>query len=139
MFKNILLSIDDSQYTEKNVEFVSNLVKELDSKLTILYVAALPPVPTPVTYLDPKPFLDAGKQLLNKFKSKAQKIGVSATTKIDITYGNPANKIIEYAEKEGFDMIAIGAKGRSKIRNLLLGSVADRVVRNAPCPVLVIR
>ncbi len=53
--------------------------------------------------------------------------------------GHPAKTIVEYATDEGVDHIVIGSTGKSGVKRLLLGSVAEEVVRRAPCPVTVIR
>ncbi|MEK7715145.1 MAG: universal stress protein, partial [candidate division NC10 bacterium] len=53
--------------------------------------------------------------------------------------GVPFEEIVKAAEKEGADMIVMGTHGRSGLNRLLLGSVAERVIRLAPCPVLTVR
>ena len=55
------------------------------------------------------------------------------------TSNTPAEAIVDYARKEGVGIIVIGTHGRRAIAHLLLGSVAERVVRTAPCPVLTVR
>jgi len=52
---------------------------------------------------------------------------------------NPANAIIEYAKEAHVDLIVVGTHGRGPMSHLLMGSVAEHVVRHAPCPVLVVR
>lgn len=56
-----------------------------------------------------------------------------------LSYGNPADKILEYAEKSKIDLIVVGAQGHGRIRRFLLGSVADRVARFASAPAVVVR
>ncbi len=56
-----------------------------------------------------------------------------------IRYGNPVEEIVQYAEKHQIDLLVIGTHGRTGFRRILLGSVAERVVRAAPCPVLTVR
>jgi nucleotide-binding universal stress UspA family protein len=53
-----------------------------------------------------------------------------------MTKGDPADQIVEVARQEGADMIVMGTHGRTGLRRLLMGSVAEAVVRRAPCPVL---
>jgi nucleotide-binding universal stress UspA family protein len=53
--------------------------------------------------------------------------------------GTPASAIIEFAGGRGVDLIVMGTHGRGGMSHLLLGSVAERVVRTAPCPVLTVR
>lgn len=56
-----------------------------------------------------------------------------------VRVGAPAREILGYAETEGIDLIVMGTHGRGAIAQLLLGSVAEHVVRHAPCPVLTVR
>jgi nucleotide-binding universal stress UspA family protein len=58
---------------------------------------------------------------------------------IVLASNSPAAAIVEYAEEEDVDLIVIGTHGRGGVAHLLLGSVAERVVRTAPCPVLTVR
>jgi nucleotide-binding universal stress UspA family protein len=56
-----------------------------------------------------------------------------------VTSNSPASEIVDYARKNGIDLIVMGTHGRGAIAHLFMGSVAERVVRTAPCPVLTIR
>ena len=56
-----------------------------------------------------------------------------------VTSMNPAAAIVEYARAHAIDLIVIGTHGRGPVAHLLLGNVAERVVRTAPCPVLTVR
>jgi nucleotide-binding universal stress UspA family protein len=51
----------------------------------------------------------------------------------------PSEEIVRYAGQEGIDLIVMGTHGRVKVAHLLMGSVAEKVVRTAPCPVLTVR
>jgi nucleotide-binding universal stress UspA family protein len=133
----ILVSIDTSKAARKVVAFSCRLAKKLEARVTILHVIT---VPTGVAVgVDPTSFLKAGEEYLDNFKRQAEKSGVRASTRIETVYGNPAHKIVELARDEGFDLIALGAMGESELRDLLLGSVAHTVSRNASCPVLIVR
>jgi nucleotide-binding universal stress UspA family protein len=67
----------------------------------------------------------------------AERAQFSATT--TVIFGAPAQSIVEHAENNGIDLIVMGTHGRGGVAHLLLGSVAERVVRMARCPVLTIR
>jgi nucleotide-binding universal stress UspA family protein len=71
----------------------------------------------------------------------AERVAASAgvATEVVETAGNPAEEIIRAAEASDCDLVVLGAYGRGAIQRFLLGSVSDRVVRHAPCPVLVVR
>jgi nucleotide-binding universal stress UspA family protein len=67
--------------------------------------------------------------------------GRSAGVEVDflVWEGDPGEAIVEAATAEGADMIVVGSHGRGTVGRFLIGSVSDHVVRNAPCPVLVVR
>jgi len=75
--------------------------------------------------------------LIEGLQKKLKKAGVKADTRV--AKGIPAVEIIEKARKDHFDMIIMGTHGRTGIQRFMLGSVAERVVRTAPCPVLTVR
>ena len=70
-------------------------------------------------------------------------VGRGRTMGINVSFlvwtGDPGESIVSAAEAEGADLVVVGTHGRGTIGRLLLGSVSDHVVRNAPCPVLVVR
>jgi nucleotide-binding universal stress UspA family protein len=68
-------------------------------------------------------------------RGRAQGLDVSFL----IWTGDPGDMIVEAAEAERADMVLVGSHGRGPVGRLLLGSVSEHVVRNAPCPVLVVR
>jgi nucleotide-binding universal stress UspA family protein len=104
-----------------------------------VHIVTVPTVAEPGLVIDLKPFEEAGSKIIEKAKKIAKDQGVDAETKIGTTYGNPAHEIIKTAGEGKFDLIVIGARGHSLLRNLMIGSVTDTVVRNASCPVLVVR
>jgi nucleotide-binding universal stress UspA family protein len=78
----------------------------------------------------------AGRQL-DELKAVVADKGVGVETTV-IT-GRPPQSIVDYAATEGFDLIVMGTHGRTGLSHAFLGSVAERVVRKAPCPVLTVR
>jgi nucleotide-binding universal stress UspA family protein len=69
--------------------------------------------------------------------ARARQLGLAVTS--DFVWGNPSKIIPEYAAAHGIDLIVMGTHGRTGVAHLILGSVAERVVRVAPCPVFVVR
>jgi nucleotide-binding universal stress UspA family protein len=63
----------------------------------------------------------------------------SQPTELVTTLGDPRREIVRFAKERGIDLIVMGTHGRGGVAHLLLGSVAERVVRTAPCPVLTVR
>ncbi len=76
-----------------------------------------------------------GKKAVEFVRSEGEKMGVKVETKLE--WGSPASKIIQDSWK--FDLIVMGSLGRSGVSKFLLGSVAEKVVRFAGCPVLVVK
>jgi nucleotide-binding universal stress UspA family protein len=80
--------------------------------------------------------LREGKEALSRVESLAKDMGVAFESAV--AEGNPGGEIISFAEKGGMDIIILGAVGRTGLDKFLLGSVAEKVVRNSRIPVLTI-
>jgi universal stress protein A len=81
--------------------------------------------------------IDEARTRLTTIAARAAAAGIPATT--DVLVGKPAPAIAGEAEKRGTDLIVMGTHGRSGLEHLMLGSVAETVLRTAPCPVLTVR
>ena len=68
----------------------------------------------------------------------AEELGVAVPVVTAVESGNPAPQIVRYAEREGIDLIVLGTHGRTGVTRALIGSVAERVIRTAPCSVLTV-
>ncbi len=75
---------------------------------------------------------------LEKFEAAAQQAGIAVRSSI-CESGDPATAIIERATNGGYDLLVLGTHGRTGLSHLLMGSVAEKVMRRAPCPVLTVR
>jgi len=139
LVKKILLPVDGSQFMERNISYACDVAMSMDAKLTLIHVVTLPTIVEPGFPIDPKPFEQDGLKTLEKAKKIAKDKEIDPETKLGKTFGNPAQEILKVAEEGKFDLIIIGAKGHSLLRNLMIGSVCDTVVHNAHCPVLVVR
>ncbi|WP_225336302.1 universal stress protein [Halomicrobium urmianum] len=78
-----------------------------------------------------------GQQAVDQVERMAEAHGVATVTVVE--EGDPAETIVAYAEAEDVDLIVAGTHGRSGVRRRLIGSVAERLVRRAPCPVMTVR
>jgi nucleotide-binding universal stress UspA family protein len=75
---------------------------------------------------------------MREFVAQAREDGIEiANTRVE--QGDPSHTIVTLADSDGYDLIAMGTHGRSGFAHLLLGSVAEKVVRRASCPVLTVR
>ena len=138
----ILVPVDFSPHAERAFSYATTLALRLGAKLSLLHVVEDPfvtgawsaeiYVPNVPELLDK--VIKGAEGHLATLKESAAAAGVTADTTV-IT-GRPAHAIVEHAKEGGFDLIVIGTHGRTGLSHALMGSVAERVVRRAPCPVL---
>lgn len=79
---------------------------------------------------------EAARRRLDAWVERAGAAGIDAT--LHLEFGPPGRRIIEHARERGVDLIVIGSRGHGAVKHVLLGSVAERTLHEAPCPVLVI-
>ena len=155
MFGNILVPLDGSEHSLGALEIAIQIAKKFDGKITLIHIysVTIRPVimPEPTTLTPPmipamtpaevskavEATRKAGASILTdgEQKVKAEEVQVETLLK----EGHTVQEIIRTAKEGKFDLIVIGGRGISKIRELLLGSVTDGVIHHAPCPVLVIK
>ena len=137
-FKNILVPIDGSIYSEKSLERASELVDAFGSNLILIYVVEKS---IPINLLDRKEYLEIlrkfGTNVLGKANKKLSKKGITA--KILLKEGNIVNEIEKIAKKEKCDLILVGSKGLGSITRLLLGSVSNKISQTSACSVLIVK
>lgn len=138
MVEKILVPVDGSPVMERNVRFACKLIKTLGGTMTLIHVVILPASMEPGVPIDPTPLEQAGARILEAAQKIAEEEGCKAEGILETDFGNAGHRIVRVAQDKGFTLIVIGAKGKSKIVNLLLGSVCDAVAHNAPCPVLIV-
>jgi nucleotide-binding universal stress UspA family protein len=76
-------------------------------------------------------------KILERCKELASKSGINIHTVL--LEGDPASKVIGYSEMEGFDIIIMGSRGTGKFKELILGSVSNKVIHHAKCSVMLVR
>jgi nucleotide-binding universal stress UspA family protein len=142
-FRHILAPTDFSEYSKKAVASALELAKKFGAKLSILHVVELPPYPVE-GYVPPSLaatfFEDLERQAsqdLAQVVPEAESAGVEVARLV--TVGSPYRKIIDMAEAEQVDLIVMATAGRTGFSHLVMGSIAERVVRTASCAVLTIR
>jgi nucleotide-binding universal stress UspA family protein len=141
--KRILVPLDFGEPAGHALDHAIAIAERFEASLDLLHVVPNPYVddpsglylPLPPTYLN-ELVAEAQKRLRGAFTPADQeRFSVRAIVKV----GDPVVQIVEYARVESIDLIAMGTHGRSGAAHLFLGSVAERVVRTAPCPVLTVR
>jgi nucleotide-binding universal stress UspA family protein len=139
-FQKILVPIDFSECSKKALQYALPLAKRYNAALTLLNVVPIPPYAVgEVSGGEYTPSLarTSAEQDLAKIVKDVIRGEVVADTLV--RNGSPATEIVELARAMPADAIIISTHGRSGLRHVLLGSVAEYVVRHAPCPVLVVR
>jgi len=140
LFKKILIATDGSKRTQNAVEMGLKIAKEQGSKVYAVYVVdtvTFTSIPMDVTWENMYQLLkDEGEDAVKAVKDAAP-AGVEVDT--HVLEGNPAVEITKYAVDNGVDLIVMGTLGKSGIDRILLGSTAEKVIRIAGCPVLVIK
>ncbi len=137
--KKILIATDGSEYTKEAVSQGLHLAKVLGAEVTALYVidqTSFVSFPIDSSIVSVYSLLEnEGKRAVEEVKKDGEQLGVNVTTVV--AEGSPTRKIVEMAAN--MDLVVIGTLGRSALSKLFMGSVAERVTRYAPCPVLVVR
>ncbi len=139
LFKRILIATDGSKRTQNAVETGLKIAKEQGSKVYAVYVVdtvTFTSIPMDVTWENMYQLLkDEGEEAVKAVKEGAP--GVDVETRV--LEGNPAVEITKFAADNGVELIVMGTLGKSGIDRILLGSTAEKVIRIAHCPVLVIK
>ena len=140
MYDDILLPTDGSAGMERVIDEATGLASTHEATLHALYVvntASLSNLPMEASMEAVGESLrDEGETALRAVEQRAPDEIRLRTATVE---GAPAREIVDYAVQTGADLLVMGTHGRSGVDRLLLGSVAERVVRTSPVPVLTIR
>jgi universal stress protein A len=139
---HILLTTDFSDASEEAVTKADEMARATGAKLTVLNVhhqapAAPEAVIPPDKQVTPAELDAEARQKLDDLRSTLLQ-GVESVSLVSLENVSAPLAICEYAAQHGVDLIVIGTHGRTGMSRLLLGSVAEKVVRHASCPVLVV-
>ena len=150
VFHEILVPLDGSEYAEKALATAVQMAKRFNGTITLLHVYSLP-ILLPFD-LDEDKCVDsgmafeeisqvaerireAGAYILARGEKTVEAEGIPVETLLK--KGHVVQEIVKAAREGRYDLIVLGVKGRSKIKEMLLGSVSEKVIRNAPCTVMV--
>lgn len=139
--KHILVPVDFSDCSRKALHYAASFARQFNADMTLLHVVVAVPLPPQMLVfesetLSAKYHEQAARQLAEWRKEIMSQAPVKATVRA----GTAAHQeIIVAAHECNCDLIVIGSHGRTGLARMLTGSTAERVVRHAPCPVLVVR
>ncbi len=139
----ILVPIDFSEPAEQALDHAAELARTYEAQLWLLHVVEEPAFPSfygagAMALYGKLPDLD--RRARAALAERAAGLGETVRpVQTHVVRGNASASIVAFAEEQDIDLIVIASRGLSGVRGVLLGSVAEKVVRRAPCPVLVVR
>ena len=145
MFSRILVPTDFSPPSDAALEYARILAAKFGSSLQILHVID---DPTAASEFVPDGFAPSTEDIRTGLLAQAHTRLERLMNRVDCSryhahaqavLGLPAQSIVDYARATGTGLIVMGTHGRTGLAHLLMGSVAEQVVRTAPCPVLTVR
>ena len=119
--RRILVATDFSAGADAALGIAGRYARALSAQLDLLHISAA-----------------AGTDVARPLADVAATIGGDVPVRFIGKTGDPAEQILRYADAESIDLIVVGTHGRTGVSRVLLGSVAERVIRGAACPVLVV-
>ena len=142
--KRILIATDFSSPAKIAMKYGVTLAKTFDAEVILCHVVEAAHIisqlsPTRESYFPPNlPELQA-HEAKGLCQELLEEFGIDQTGRYLLPQGRPFFEIIQTARKEDVDLIVMGTHGRGAVAHMLLGSVAEKVVRKSPCPVLTVR
>ncbi len=143
MIKKILVSLDGSRLAEKALPYARTLAQKFDAELILVRVLQPMVIMSDYGYV---PFYQSqvlqeeadAKVYLRSIQKKFSKLGL--TIHIEVLEGNPvAETILDMARETAVDLIVMSTHGRSGLSQWVYGSVANKVLQHAPCPIFLVR
>ena len=141
--RRIVCPVDFSEYSEYALHYAVDLAKTFGAELKLLHVVELPFLPSyslagvPDLSLPVEQVEENAKERMNELLAECRK--TYAKVEAELRTGAPFLEIVNYAKEAEADLIVVGTHGRTGLSHMLIGSVAEKVVRKAPCPVLSVK
>jgi nucleotide-binding universal stress UspA family protein len=141
-FRKILVPIDFSTHASRALDMAIELAKAFGGKLHLLHcyqinVGAISPYGLVIPESFDRDIREAATKQLAQWREKVIAQQVEADAEVSALF--PSEAIAATAERVGADLIVMGTRGLSGFKHVMLGSVAERTVRIAPCPVLTVK
>lgn len=140
IFQKILVPLDGSEHSRRALDASIQLAKTLNSNLALLAVYSVAGVAGSEpgsTLIALESIRDNCMRTLADAEAKAKAETVEVKT--EVVEGNAVDVIVRKAKEGKFDLIVMGARGLSTFKKILVGSVSEGVIKNAPCPVLIVK
>ncbi len=142
-WKRICCPIDFSDASRAAMEVAADVARRAGAELVLLHAYPIPgyTFPDGSIVASPKMMQDLADQAqrhLEEWRAAAEQLAAGRVS-AEKAVGEPAAEIVSYAKANGVDLLVVGTHGRTGLEHALMGSVAERVVRRAHCPVLTVR
>jgi nucleotide-binding universal stress UspA family protein len=146
MFQRILVCLDGSKLAEQILPYAAEQASRFGSSLVLFQVVSLASLPTP-TGIESVPVAVPNDQLAEAEAAAREYLEALAVPLREkglnvqsvAVLGQPAESIVSYAEENKFSLVALATHGRSGLKRLVFGSVADHVIRKSGLPILLIK
>lgn len=142
-FKKILVPTDFSPHSQEAVRTAVDVAQKYGASITLIHVYEPVAYTLPEGYVlvTPQQLVDLNSELERRLATaKAEAVQAGAREiSTELLQGPPPNEIVNFAQQKAMDLIVMGTHGRTGIKHTLLGSIAERVLRKAPCPVLTVK
>jgi nucleotide-binding universal stress UspA family protein len=140
MFKNILLAVDGSEHSLHAAKTAAELAGSMNTEI-LRIVIAFEPVPPYLGEPNMQTAISARMEEAETILQKAMDaVGeIPGEVHTEVLEGAPAEAILDVAKTRKSDLIVMGSRGLGRLQGALLGSQSQKVVRHAPCPVLIVR
>lgn len=142
-FENILVPVDFAPHSAEAVAVACDLALRYSGAITLVHVHEPVDYALPEGYVlyTPDQLNRITAELNNRLRATQRDVENFGVSRVDthLLQGAAAVEIVELARSRGFDLIVMGTHGRTGLKHVLMGSVAERVLRSAPCPVLTVK
>jgi nucleotide-binding universal stress UspA family protein len=135
--QHFIVPLDFSAYSDRALDYAMGLAKQLQTRLTLLHVIYMPRLGEAELNSYIADLEAESRRPMEACLKRVQDAGLEGG--MALVHGVPFREIIEVAKAKQADLIIMGTHGRTGLEHLIIGSVAERVIRLAPCPVLVTR
>jgi nucleotide-binding universal stress UspA family protein len=141
MFERILYPTDFSDVSKKALEYCKKLKEAGTKKIIVLHVIEMDPniekIPANLKQVLEKELKKTATKEIEAMAAELKKTGFDVTVRIEL--GSPVKKILKAEEEENVSAIVLGSHGKSNIKEILMGSVSENVIRKSRVPVLVVK
>ena len=143
VIRKVLCPVDFSANSEHAMRYALAFAAAYDAEVELLHVVELPFMPhyatagVPDLALPVERIKEECQEMMDELVEKARAVHPRVSGRVIV--GTPFVEIVRAAREGGFDLIVVGTHGRAGLKHILIGSVAEKVVRKAPCPVLSVK